>query len=201
MSEEFSIQECDSSKDGFMVKTIGGCRIVYGPIPARAFGMLTHGFSPKAQIAPDIADRIGATLVVGEPDAIENLRKQNLPVSEKRQSEYRRAMSLGFEDVAIWLRDGERGSSSNALCSHFFGIPTDAGRDHPHDPGDLRRCLNFLDATKTHDRIKEMANVSLEWAALVSIWPDLVQTMKKETQAGISAQGTYALMRSALAGK
>lgn len=201
MSEGFSMQLGDSTEDGFTVKSIGGCRIVYGRIPVDEFSMLSSGFSHKALIATDIADRIGASLVIGEPADLESLRKQSLPVSEKRQADYDRALGLGLGDVALWLRDGERGMSSNALCKQLFGVPADAGRDHPHDPGDLRRCVAFLDAANAHDRIGEMACVSLEWAALVPEWTTLVQCLANELKMGKSAQGTWDLMRQALANK
>ncbi len=191
----------DSAAEGYTVKSICGCRIVYGRIPVDEFAMLTNGFSHQALVAADISDRIGASLVVGEPADLENLRKQDLPVSARRQADYQRAFGLGLGDVAVWLRDGERGQSSNALCKQLFGVPEDAGRDHPHDPGDLRRCVAFLDAAKAHDRIGEMAKVSLEWAALVPEWTTLVQCLANELKTGKSAHGTYALMRQALANK
>lgn len=185
--------------EGFTVKSICGCRLVFGQVPISDFAMLTHGFSKKALMAVDIADRIGATFVIGEPENLEELRRQELPVSEKRHSDYLAAQKLGLTDVAMWLRNGERGASSNAMCKRMFGIPQDAGTDHPHDPDDLRRCLLFLDAAKAHDKVPLMADVSIAWDELVKLWDQLMAVFRTEMQAGKSAPKTYALMMEATA--
>lgn len=184
--------------DGFTVKSMCGCRVVYGSVPASEFSMLTHGFSKKALMATDIADRIGAILVLGEPEDLEALRKLDLPVSEKRHRDYQAAIQMGLYDVAMWLRIGERGSSSNAMCKRIFDVPLDAGDDHPHDPDDLRRCLLFLDAAKAHDKVPMMGDVSPEWGRLVTVWDQLVSTFNEEAQAGKSATKTYDLLQNAL---
>lgn len=180
---------------GFTVKTICGCRVVYGPVPAKEFAMLAHGFSKKAQMAVDIADLIGATFVIGEPDDLADLRKLDLPVSVKRHNDYLAAHALGLDKVAMWLRKGERGASSNAMCRRIFGVPADAGVDHPHDPDDLRRCVLFLSATDAEAKVPMMADVSDEWARLVPIWSDLVRCLEAEMKVGDSAPRTYAMMK------
>ena len=184
---------------GFTIKNICGCRLVFGQMPMSEVGMLTHGFSKKALMATDIADRIGALFVIGEPDDLEELRSMDLPVSEKRQADYQAASQLGLPKVASWLRDGERGASSNAMCKRIFGIPVDAGSDYPHDPDDLRRCLLFLDATDAHDKVDLMSGVSDEWQRLVSRWDELVVLFEEEVAGGSkSAPATYALMKEVL---
>lgn len=180
---------------GFTVKLVHGCRIVFGAVPASEFAMLTHGFSRKALMATDIADRIGASFVIGEPGDLEELRKLDLPVSEKRHADYLAAHQRGLYDVAMWLRIGERGSSSNAMCKRLFGVPADAGTSHPHDPDELRRCLLFLDAAQAHDRVSDMADVSPEWRRLVGSWTEIVAAFRFEMSAGKQAPKTYALMR------
>lgn len=183
---------------GYSVKRIAGCRIVFGPIPLADFGMLTHGFSKKAVMAADIADRIGATLVVGEPEDIEALRRMNLPVSAQRQANYLAAKERGLNDVADWLRDGEHGESSRAMCKRIFGLPADAGADHPHDPDDLRRCLQFLAATGARDQVALMRDVSPAWDRLVSAWDAITQEFDREKTTGTCSR-TSALMQEALA--
>ena len=185
---------------GFTIKNICGCRLVFGQMPMSEVGMLTHGFSKKALMATDIADRIGALFVIGEPDDLEELRQMDLPVSEKRQADYQAASQLGLPKVASWLRDGERGSSSNAMCKRIFGIPADAGSNHPHDPADLRRCLLFLDAADAHDKVALMLDVSEQWGRLVARWDELVALFEDETAGGSkSASMTYSLMKEILA--
>lgn len=196
MSDGFAMQPGPGPNTGFTIKNICGCRIVFGQMPMSEVGMLTHGFSKKALMATDIADKIGALFVIGEPDDLEELRQMDLPVSEKRQADYQAASQLGLSKVASWLRDGERGASSNAMCKRIFGIPSDAGTNHPHDPGDLRRCLLFLDAAEEHDKVSLMADVSEEWKRLVCRWDELIALFEEEIAGGSkSAPTTYSLMK------
>lgn len=185
---------------GFTIKNICACRIVCGSVPMSEVAMLTHGFSKKALMDIDLANRIGATFVIGEPDDLEALRQMDLPVSDERRSESHAAAENGLEKVAAWLANGERGSSSNAMCKRIFGIPESAGKSHPYDPADLRRCLLFLDATDAHDKVSFMLDVSEEWGRLVPRWDELVALFKKEYAKGKSAPRTYALMKEILKG-
>lgn len=201
MSSGFNMQVggSDEQDEGFVVKTLHGCRVVYGSIPLSDFGMLTHGFSKKALLAPDIADRIGATVVIGEPEDLEVLRSQDLPVSPAREPDALAAQQLGLPDIAEWLRTGQRGASSNAMCKRMYGVPADARNDHPHDPDDLRRCLAFLDITHSHDKVSMMSGLSPEWTGLVLSWEAIVAEFKMERSSG-TAPKTYALMRAAISG-
>lgn len=183
---------------GFTIKSICGCRIVFGAVPASEFSMLTHGFSKKALMATDIANLIGASFVIGEPADLDDLRKMDLPVSEKRHADYLAARELGLHRVAMWLRKGERGSSSNAMCNVIFGVPADGGTAHPHDPDDLRRCLLLLDATEARDKVLMMACVSPEWSRLVERWSEVTALFAGESAAGKSAPRTLALMQEIL---
>lgn len=187
-----------SSPAEFTIKVIERCRIVFGQIPVSEIAMLSHGFSKKALIALDIADRIGASLVIGEPNDLDKLRQADLPVSEKRQADYVAANGLGLPQVALWLRNGSRGASSNAMCKRMFGLPTDGRTDHPHDPSDLMRCLQFLDETQAHAKLAMMADVSPEWASLVVRWDGLVAMLREELAVGTSAPKTLAAMQACI---
>lgn len=188
----------DMGGDGFNVRRIGGCRIVYGSVPMSEFAMLAHGFSKKALMDVELADRIGASFVIGEPDDLQALRAMGLPPSEKRQGEAREAAQRGLDAAVVaWLADGARGLSSNAMCKQFFGVPQSAGRDHPRDPDDLSRCLAFLDATQSHERVSSMSEVSPQWASLVAAWSEIVASFLQERD-GKSAPKTYELMRKAI---
>lgn len=202
MSEGFTMRvggDDGFGDEGFTIKTICGCRVVYGSVPLSSFQMLSHGFSKKALMAMDIADLIGATYVIGEPAALDELRQLDLPVSAKRHADYLAAANLGLNAVAMWLRKGERGLSSNAMCKALFGVPAGAGTEHPHDPSDLRRCILFLDASGAHDHVQKMAGVSPEWSRLVSGWADLTACFAKEMATGKKAPKTHALMQELLA--
>ncbi len=132
--------------EGFLVKNIAGCRVVFGRIPLSDMAMLLHGFSKNGVMATDIADKIGATLVVGEPEDVEQLRQMDLPLSEKRQREYKATQDQGRDLVSEWLKNGKRGASSNAMCQRIFGVSIDAGASHPLDPADLRHCFFVKDS-------------------------------------------------------
>lgn len=173
MTANFNLAVGES--DGFTVRRINGCRIVYGSVPVSEFAMLTQGFSKKAVMATDIASRIGATMVIGEPGDIEALRKAELAPSPLRVGQAEVAQNRGVpKGVVEWLRTGERGLSSEALCQQLFGLPEDCGNEHPVDYDDLQRCLKFLDAAQAHDRIGEMASVSEGWKQLASHWPEIL---------------------------
>lgn len=200
MSDAFAMQFGPGPTTGFTIKNICGCRIIFGQVPASEIGMLTHGMSKKALMDTDIANKIGALFVIGEPDDLEELRKMDLPVSQERHADYLDASRLGLHKVASWLRTGERGLSSNAMCKRIFGIPRAADSDYPHDPGDLRRCLLFLDATEAHDKVHLMSDVSEVWQRLVPRWDELIATLKAEMAEGKSAPKTYSLMKAIRSG-
>lgn len=97
---------------------------------------------------------------------------------------YSEALSFSEEQAdprAIeWLRTGERGSSSLALSSLFFGLPERSVVDDapaPRDASDLRRCVLFLEQTGTTGRIGEAAAMSPAWAAIAPRWEELVELL------------------------
>jgi hypothetical protein len=184
--------------DGFTVKSICGCRLVFGSVPLSDIGMITHGFGKKALMDVDLADLIGASFVIGMSADLEKLRKLDLPVSAKRHRDYLAARERGLNAVATWLRIGERGKSSNAMCQRIFGVPVEADSSHPRDPADLRRCIQMLDATNAHDRVSLMADLSPEWDKLVGAWDRLALIFAGERHAGTSAPRTYELMQELL---
>jgi hypothetical protein len=200
MSEGFRMQiDVDAPEgfddEGFAVRRVCGCRIVTGSVPLQDIVMLTQGYSEAAVLAPDIADLIGATLVIGEPADLARLRELDLPPSEKRRADAAAATNLGLHDVAAWLLRGERGKSSNAMCKAIFGVPDDAASEHPHDPGDLRRCIQLVDAAGASDKLQAVAALSPEWERIVSRWTELRELLSQEMEVGSMAPKTYALIK------
>jgi hypothetical protein len=59
----------------YAVCTVLDCRIVHGEIPCRDLPMLCGGYSPKALADMKLAERLGATLVIGEPEHLAELRE------------------------------------------------------------------------------------------------------------------------------
>ncbi|WP_321820816.1 MULTISPECIES: hypothetical protein [unclassified Burkholderia] len=184
---------------GFMVISVMGCRIIFGAMPASDIEMISCGFSKKALCDVDISTRIGATFVIGEPADLEVLRTMDLPISAARQAESSQARQTGNAAVAKWLAVGERGLSSEVMCRVFFGVPRSATHENanPWDPSDLRRCMLFLDATDSHDKVPLMVDVSPEWSALVAHWPELMTSLRAE-MGQKSAPNTHKLMKAVL---
>lgn len=104
-----------------------------------------------------------------------------------------------------WLANGERGVSSNSIVQHLTGLQTLRGweLDIPHDPDDLDRCLQLLEAVPAlRLNLPQMATASPLWAALIERWDEIEASHLDEvglrwTKAG-SAPKTYDLMRSVI---
>ncbi len=63
------------------------------------------------------------------------------------------------------------------------------GKDHPWDPSDLQRCLNYIDSWNidTPTLRKRMAGRSVAWDRLLPEWDKLVSLFRQE----IENQGTW----------
>lgn len=106
------------------------------------------------------------------------------------------------KQVVQWLATGPVGLSSKCMAMWLaFGE-----RERPYapaDPDDLDRCLKLLDkAPGLRPLIPKMAEVSKDWAALVSRWDEVEASHLAEvgldwTKAR-SAPKTYYLMESIL---
>lgn len=72
-----------------------------------------------------------------------------------------------------WLHSRDTGLSSEAIF-HYMTLGIRGGAT-PYDTSDLGRCVRLLDRfPEWQARMPEMACVSDNWAALMSIWDDLV---------------------------
>lgn len=89
------------------------------------------------------------------------------------------------------------------LC-HVDGLSARAiagfGRDHPHDPSDLLRCINYWGTGATDALRKRMAGRSIYWDRLLPHWDDLVALLQHEmaTRTDGNAPRTYVEMRRVL---
>lgn len=110
-----------------------------------------------------------------------------------------------------WLAHGERGLSSEAIFEHMTGLPISApcwrGWVHtPSDGDDFKRCEKLLrHVPEFRTRLREMADVSPYWAALVERWDEIVALLESEIPgvyegATGSAPETYRLMKDIEAG-
>ena len=114
-------------------------------------------------------------------------------------------LSNAHPGLVDWIRDGERGLSSEAIVDHLAHHPiarASGASCHPYDPADLRRCVLLLDAVPTlRPLMPSMADVSPEWAALVARWDQLEASLRREMSSGsYYATDTYTLMKSVLEG-
>ena len=108
--------------------------------------------------------------------------------------------SLMKYSVVQWLADGRRGLSSDAMCKRFYGLPAGAGTDHPRDPSDFHRCVEFLQATGSFGKVALMRDVSPQWAALVQNWDSLYAIYVTELAEKTGyAKKTYAAMKEIFA--
>lgn len=74
----------------------------------------------------------------------------------------------------------------------------DSGRDHPHDPSDLLRCVNYCQGRiDTAGLRKRMTGRSIEWDRLLPEWDNLVALLRHEmeTRTDDRAPRTYMEMR------
>jgi hypothetical protein len=100
--------------------------------------------------------------------------------------------------LTLWLLNGERGLSSNAMVAHIMGMGGTA--DHPYDPDDLRRCRLLVEQVPLiAGCLPSMASCSPVWANIISHWDELCSLMDVEApewrQGNGGAPQTYALLR------
>lgn len=77
------------------------------------------------------------------------------------------------------------------------------GRDHPHDPADLLRCVNYCRGRLSTDDLRDrMAGRSPQWDALLPHWDDLTELLQYEIDARTDgmAPRTYIEMNRVIAG-
>jgi hypothetical protein len=111
--------------------------------------------------------------------------------------------AMSFEDrLNAWIVSGDVGVSSKTIWGTMLGFEMrDEDISHPHDPSDLGRCLRLLEHfPEWKPRLRELCDLSVEWAALILRWDEIASTMENEVgiawEKGKSAPATYILMRT-----
>lgn len=87
------------------------------------------------------------------------------------------------------------GLSAQAIAGH--------GSDHPHDPSDLLRCIDYCDGRFTTEELKvRMSGRSTQWGRLVKEWDYLVALLREEMDSRTDrrAPKTYAAMKRIING-
>jgi hypothetical protein len=96
--------------------------------------------------------------------------------------------------IASWHPAVPAGLSAQAIAGF--------GRNHPHDPADLLRCVNYCEGhLGTAELRKRMAGRSTEWDRLLPEWDRLVGLLRHEmeTRTDGMAPRTYMEMKRVLA--
>lgn len=107
-------------------------------------------------------------------------------------------------EVAKWMAHYPTGLSSMTMALFLaHGLVKEGGRNHPHDPDDLDRCLQLLAvAPSLRAELPQMAKLSPVWAALVARWAEIERRHLDEVGLGWtkarSAPQTYKLMREVI---
>jgi hypothetical protein len=102
-------------------------------------------------------------------------------------------------NILAWFSTGEVGLSSAAMATRIAGI-SGGGKNHPHDPDDLNRCLLFLAAVpEARQHMDKLRSLSPVWSRLVDRWDEIEDMFLDEVgfgweQRGKPATETYRLM-------
>lgn len=93
-----------------------------------------------------------------------------------------------------WYWSNQLGLSAQAIAG--------GGRDHPHDPSDLLRCVNYCTSRSisTDSLRSRMSGRSLQWDRLLPEWDNLVDLLRHEmdTRVDGNAPRTYTEMKRVL---
>lgn len=111
---------------------------------------------------------------------------------------------LSIDLFSDWLRNGERGISSEAIVTHLTGVHVGSyySHDYPHDPDDFRRCELLLRAVpEARECFAALADKGVVWSGLAAAWDELVALGESEVpgafdggRVGGSAPKMYAHM-------
>jgi hypothetical protein len=91
-----------------------------------------------------------------------------------------------MDPLTLWLLNGERGLSTEAMVRHITGAPLPPGISpcvlwHPRDPDDLRRCRLLVEQVpQIAEGLDHMRTASPTWALIVDHWADLCRVMDEE---------------------
>ena len=75
--------------------------------------------------------------------------------------------------VIKYLVDGNVGMSSKAVISQYIDVLGNKNYNHPHDCGDLKRCIDAVNSLDL-DNVNHMKNISSQWFNISKKWNDLV---------------------------
>ena len=106
-----------------------------------------------------------------------------------------------YERELFWLKNGERGISSETIFHFISGNPIRYGKgmSHPCDPDDFRRCYLLIEKTIPEWKpfLWKMKLVSPVWEKIVDNWDKLVQMLEEQMNMETSKDnGMFDFMKS-----
>jgi hypothetical protein len=161
------------------VQNLDNCVLVFGSFALADFTALTEGIE-GAVCCPTTARRYGASLAFGLPDDIDALLASAPDLPLPAGAEHLP------EAAQIWLKRGERGTSSDAMFDAIFDgnfASRHAGVRVPLDCDDFKRCRLLAEAVglqMNRGAMQQIAALSPKWANIVFSWTVLCDAMDNE---------------------
>ncbi|MDM0107926.1 hypothetical protein QTH97_23465 [Variovorax sp. J22R24] len=188
-----------------------GCRLVYGHMPLSEFLNLVRQAHDRELLHPGLARMLEATAVIGPPEALARIRRQETPAAvERMRKQLGRAALLLDPHALRWLAAGEQGPASLALFALLTGVRPRYYRgkttgDVPREANAFRRCRLLIEQVPALRRAlpvlaERVAEPGIaEWAAIAEAWDDLCAQMDHEAPdwrlGPIRAQGVTAMLK------
>lgn len=100
------------------------------------------------------------------------------------------------KNVQWWIKNGERGISSETMLKYCYGLDIAKYESHPHDPADFKRCHLLLQAVpQLKSYLHRMNSVSPVWEKLVQNWEKLTEMLEEQMRTK-KPNGMYEFMES-----
>jgi hypothetical protein len=164
-----------------------GCIITYGSMPITTMVELMAEVGEEGQMDMALANKLGASMVLGESHALANLA-QDPDIQQQVLARIQDSVgNYNIPQSAIrWLEEGQRGLSSETIFVAMTGIPLIEADDlsHPHDVSDFLRCRMLLESVPEFAaRRDELKALSAHWSVLVPHWDELCALVDQESPA------------------
>lgn len=83
------------------------------------------------------------------------------------------------ESALNWLKNGEKGVSSETMFGAITGIEIQSRGSHPHDPDDFKRCMKLINAIpEWNNELHKVAALSDTWKNIIDNWETLCLMME-----------------------
>jgi hypothetical protein len=150
-------------KQSFTVEVFPDALIVRGSIPFDRVSTICKLGDADFRIQPDLASRLGASLVACNQAGFDRLNSAAPP---RQSSHLPQSISPALLN---WYQYGEHGLSSCAMFNVAVGLPQTL--DHPRDASDFGRCVKLVDAApEVRNAFSAIAALSQEWFGIIELW-------------------------------